>query len=256
MFSSSSSSGGVALVLTCSLLLLVFPTPTASITSPVSHLAADAAVVIPPTGEHKSTLIWMHGLGDSAAGFYDLFLPAEGLLAPGVKVVLLNAPVRPITVNGGMRMRGWYDIYSMDRLRKEDEEGIAQSVVSVSAVIDQESLLVGSNKIVVGGFSQGAAMSVRTALEYPAKLAGVVALSGYVFQKTISRMQEANRVTPFFAYHGESDPVVPFPYGKEGFDSLITAGVPVEWHSERGLGHSLSPKELSLVSSFIARVLA
>jgi phospholipase/carboxylesterase len=162
---------------------------------PVFNIEIDrkerSITLIPKQGtEHKSSLIWLHGLGDSANGFADVFLNEEFAWSPPTcKVLLLTAPERPVTLNGGMIMNSWYDIYSLrgdddmlslDKLYdKYNREEMLQSVAYVSSIIDMEVASLGdSKKVFVGGFSQGCALSLATMIHYPKRLGGLFCLSG------------------------------------------------------------------------------
>ncbi|MEC8224979.1 MAG: carboxylesterase, partial [Pseudomonadota bacterium] len=138
-------------------------------------------VEYPAQGDHKATVIWLHGLGDSGDGFApvapQLALPKE----LGVRFVFPHAPVQPVTLNGGMAMRSWYDIKSMDLDKRADEQGVRESAAKVAAIIDQEIAKgIAPNKIILAGFSQGGVVSLHLAPRLDFKLAGVMALSTYM----------------------------------------------------------------------------
>jgi phospholipase/carboxylesterase len=168
-------------------------------------------------------LIWLHGLGDSAYGFADIFLDPNWRFVPDnlCKVKLLTAPERPVTLNGGMLMNSWYDILSLrgdhissldDLFSKYSKTELMQSVDIVSKVIDQEVKEVGDpSKVWVGGFSQGCALSIATMLSYPKAFGGLVCLSGMnalkVDWKNIQDLENKKKM-PVFMYHGESDDMI------------------------------------------------
>ena len=138
----------------------------------------------PTDAEHKYTLIWMHGLGDSSEGFLDFFYTRKSVVPnKNTKVILLNAPKQPITINGGASMNSWYDIYALGSEPRADEVQIAKSTKRVLGVVSEEAKALGDDykKIFIGGFSQGCFMSLNVALQAPHLLGGVVGLSGGVF---------------------------------------------------------------------------
>ncbi|HAS52330.1 MAG TPA: carboxylesterase [Gammaproteobacteria bacterium] len=214
-------------------------------------------VEIDPTGPVRSSVIWMHGLGADAHDFEsivpELRLPAE----LGVRFVFPNAPVRPVTINGGMRMRAWYDVLSMDLPRQEDPEGVYASEQALAAVLEREKQRgIPAERLVLAGFSQGGAMALHTGLRYPERLAGVLALSCYLplASQFNSERQSANQTTPVFITHGDYDAVIPMHYGQQSAEALKTLGYPVEW-SNYSMGHEVCWEEIRDISAWLQRVL-
>lgn len=150
----------------------------------------ERSITLVPKREHKYSLIWLHGLGDSAYGFADVFLdPNLRFLPDNCKVRLLTAPERPVTLNGGMIMNSWYDILSLrgDSIKSVDElfdkysqSELKESIEIVSKVLDEEVKALNNDpkKVWVGGFSQGCALSLATMISYPRALGGLIGLSG------------------------------------------------------------------------------
>ena len=203
----------------------------------------------------------LHGLGDSSSGFSYLFKQLQSVHFRHTRVVLPNAPERTITVNSGMTMQGWYDIYAlgMDRqntnplTRKEDESGIQQSYQQLTELIEYESTLVPSNKIVVGGFSQGAAISLYTTLQYTKPLAAVVLCSGYLLlpNKLSSIICDQAKSQSYLSTHGTGDDVVPYIWAKKGYDICVEHGIKMEHLAETGIGHTMSETGLQKVTTFM-----
>ena len=120
-------------------------------------------------------------------------------------------------------MQAWYDIKSLDRMsRNEDEEGMRDSLAALRSVLADEETLVDSQRIVIGGFSMGSAMSALLALTHSNKLAGCVCCSGYVVLRDAlaDERSDANRSLPVLAVHGESDPMVPLWFAEESYKFL------------------------------------
>jgi predicted esterase len=169
------------------------------------------------------------------------------------RIILPNAPERPVTINAGMRMRAWYDILSLDKGDvEEDEAGILDSTRALTQLLDVESSKIGADKIILGGFSQGGAMSIQTGLQYKKKLAGIMSCSGYLLMSHAypQQVSEANKNTPVFAYHGKDDPMVSVRFARLSYDKLKQSGVRVEYTEEPHLEHSLSEAELSKMKKF------
>ena len=117
-------------------------------------------ILTPASAEHTHTLIWMHGLGDSAMGFLDIFDSEISPVPPSTKVVLPTAPLRPVTLNGGMAMNAWFDILTLDtslgaETKRYNEEHIEESSKSIQAMVTEEQEILGNdaNKVFLGGFS-------------------------------------------------------------------------------------------------------
>ena len=158
-----------------------------------------------------SAIIVLHGLGADGNDFVPIAQEINLRAVGAVRFVFPHAPVRPVTLNGGMAMRAWYDILGTDLVRREDEPGLRASMAEVQALIDHEVARgIPSERIVLMGFSQGCAMTVLTGLRSPQRLAGLVGLSGYLplAQTTAAERSDANRLVPIFLAHGRQDPMV------------------------------------------------
>ena len=204
-----------------------------------------------------AAVIWLHGLGADGHDFEpivpELRLPAS---LP-IRFIFPHAPVRPVTLNNGMRMRAWYDILRLDGGR-EDEEGIRASQRLVEELIEAEKKKgIPTGKIVLAGFSQGGAIALQTALRHPSRLAGVLALSTYLAlaPKLKAEAKEENRNTPIFMAHGTYDDIIPLVRAEQSAQLLKEAGYPVEWHSYP-MPHSVCAEEIAAIAAFLRRVLA
>lgn len=206
--------------------------------------ALDSLIIEPP--DPAASVIWLHGLGADGHDFESL-VPELGLVERGVRFVLPHAPYRRVTVNEGQRMRAWYDILRADIDRHADEDGVRASVAAVGALIDAEiDRGIASQRILLAGFSQGAAIALQTGLTFPQELGGILALSGYlVLPETLeSELQEANRKTPIFMAHGREDAVVPFALGALSRDRLAALGCSFEFHAYP-MPHTLCLEEVA-----------
>ncbi len=199
------------------------------------------------------SVIWLHGLGADGHDFEPV-VPMLGLPEDAaVRFVFPHAPVRPVTLNGGMPMRAWYDIVSLSASRDQDEAGIAASTASVHALIDREvERGVPPSRQVIAGFSQGGAMALHVALRYPERLAGLIALSSYLLfaDRLETEASPANRDLPLFIAHGTQDPVVAYEFGARSARHLEVLGYPVEWRSYP-MPHSVMPAELVDIGRFL-----
>jgi phospholipase/carboxylesterase len=212
------------------------------------------SVVVAPQGVHKSTIIWLHGLGDSGDGFAPI--APELKLAPnlGVKFIFPHAPVRPVTINNGMKMRAWYDIKSMDMKSRADVNGVIESSEQIERLIKEEIASgIPANKIILIGFSQGGVIALHLGTRLTSSLAGIVALSTYMCEPDTlaSQRHEANQMTPVLCCHGIQDAVVPMSLGKIAFNTLHINGYDVSW-KEYVMQHSVCLPEINDIAEFIS----
>ncbi|KPV39540.1 hypothetical protein AN478_10330 [Thiohalorhabdus denitrificans] len=219
-----------------------------------SSASALARVTLPEDGGSASrAVVWLHGLGADGHDFAPLFQGVEERL-PGLRVVLPHAPQRPVTLNGGMRMRAWYDIVSLEPDAEQDLDGIRASATLVGGLLDElEGEGIPAERTILGGFSQGAALALWTGLGRPRPLAGIVALSGYL--PADPPLAEAQRETPIFLGHGRHDGVVPFPLGETARDRLRTLGCrSVTWNPYE-LDHGVDAEEAGDLLAWVEGVL-
>jgi len=210
------------------------------------------------TGTHPShTVIWMHGLGADGHDFEPIVqmldLPADTPL----RFMFPHAPLRAVSINGGLRMRAWYDIKHTNLDEDEDESGLRTSQEAIAALIEQENRRgIACENIVLAGFSQGGAMVLQTGLRYPEKLAGMMVLSAYLplANTALREAHPANRRTPIFMAHGELDPIVPIDLAIASRDRLHTGHYAVKWY-QYPMAHSVCDQELTDISVWLTRIL-
>lgn len=202
---------------------------------------------------YDAVVIWLHGLGDSGDGFApivpELKLPND--LA--IKFIFPHAPVRSVTINGGMPMRAWYDIKSLELNQRADAQGVHESSQVISQLIDQTlSEGIDSRRIILAGFSQGGVIAYHTALRYNKPLGGVLALSTYMTQAELlpNEGTQANKATPILVNHGTQDPVVPMMLGQQAFDTLINNGYQATWKTYP-MQHSVCAEQLVDISAWL-----
>jgi phospholipase/carboxylesterase len=221
--------------------------------------AAPLETVEVETGPHPTaSIIWMHGLGADGHDFEPAVPHLADQIGQSVRFIFPHAPVRPVTINSGMRMRAWYDILGFDGKSLEDESGIRHSAAAIGALIQREGARgIDVTRVVLAGFSQGGAVSLYLGARYPQKLAGIVALSCYLplAGKLAAERLAANQSTPIFMAHGSFDPVLEERRGLESRSALEAAGYSVEWHSYR-MAHVVCIEELAAISAFLKRVLS
>lgn len=215
------------------------------------------AIEVNPEQAPLFTVIWLHGLGADGSDFEGLVPELAIPKSASVRFVFPHAPVQPVTLNGGMRMRAWYDLYSLDISRGEDQQGIFRMEQILGEVIRAEHARgVPFDHILLAGFSQGGAMALFTALRFPEKLAGIMGLSSYL--PLISRMAEpalqaANQHTPVFLAHGLEDNVLLWEYGQATANYLQEQQYSVDWRSYP-MGHELCGEEILAIGTWLRNI--
>lgn len=195
---------------------------------------------------HKRTIVFLHGLGDSAYGFKDLFYDYP--LLPDCKVVLPTAPLSPVTVNHGMIMNSWFDFITID---DEYHPTLESSVEIICKILDEERKH--TDCLILGGLSQGAVTSLYTGLaKYTEKLDAIVALSGYAVPMNIP---EVRKSIPVLLYHGAQDPLLTLERMNLTVGKYLQ-GVNKTVEINQDLAHSISMDEWSFVSNWLKRTLS
>ncbi|MCX7265512.1 MAG: carboxylesterase [Betaproteobacteria bacterium] len=205
-----------------------------------------------------AAVIWLHGLGADGNDFAAVVPQLQLNGCPAIRFVFPHAPSIAVSVNGGYVMPAWYDIFGANLLSQQDAVGIQRSEKAITALIDRElDRGIAHQNIVLAGFSQGCAMALHTGLRYKQKLAGIVALSGYLpLADTLAHERsQANANTPLFMAHGTQDPVVVLDRGEVSKNALSAMGYSVQWKTY-AMGHSVHPQELADISKFLRDVLA
>ncbi len=214
-------------------------------------------IEIETAAKPNSTVIWLHGLGADGHDFEPIVPEIVRRGERAWRFVFPNAPVRPVTINGGMSMRAWYDLKGLDRRAAEDVAGFRDTDTQIRQLIAREGERgIPMNRIVLAGFSQGGAVSLYTVPRLPEKLAGVMALSCYLPRESSfsDERAAANDATPIFMAHGQWDNVLPMSLGVLSRDFLRAQGYAVEWH-EYPMAHAVCAAEITDIREFLLRVL-
>jgi len=207
------------------------------------------------TGENPDgSIIWLHGLGADGHDFErivpELRLPA-GL---SLRFVFPHAPVQPVTINGGMAMRSWYDILSLDSDDRADRDGILKSSALLEELIAREiERGIEPDRIVIAGFSQGGAVAIHTALQTEHRIAGLMALSTYMALPEDAQSAACRKDLPIFMAHGSFDPVLQMDWGRSSADKLTENGYTVDWH-EYPMAHAVCPQEIADISLWLSNI--
>jgi phospholipase/carboxylesterase len=214
--------------------------------------------VLIPAGTPAASVIWLHGLGADGHDFVpivpELRLPAS----PALRFVFPHAPLRPVTINNGMRMRAWYDIVSLSASGPPEEARIRASADALERWIAREvELGVPASRIIIAGFSQGGAIALHAALRHAERLSGILALSTYLplHARLAAEAAPANRDVPILMCHGREDPVLPMALGTTSRDWLRGLGYTVKWKDYR-MQHQVCMEEVADISLWLQGRLA
>ncbi|MCC5073323.1 alpha/beta hydrolase [Xanthomonas campestris] len=198
-------------------------------------------------------VIWLHGLGADGSDFAPMVPELVRPQWPALRFVFPHAPIRPITINNGVRMRGWYDIVGMDFAQRADKVGIAESVAQIEALIANEQARgIAPDRILLAGFSQGGAVTLAVGLQRRVPLAGLIAMSTYLPDPAAaaSQLQPGALAQPLFMAHGSADPVVPYRAGEQSAQALQALGFTLEWHSYP-MGHQVCVEEIDALRDWM-----
>jgi len=226
----------------------------------MNHIATDhplQPITLEASGAANACVIWLHGLGADGNDFVP-FAQQLRLQEHGVRFVFPQAPVSPVTINGGMETRSWYDILSLEFGSNEDAAGIRASSAAISALIQQQmDDGIAAERIILAGFSQGGAVTLHTGLRHTPRLGGLIALSTYLplADSVAAEFAADNQGLPVFYGHGRHDPLIPIRLAEQSRDRLIEAGVSVEWHSY-AVEHGMDMEELADIQAWLFHLLA
>ena len=206
----------------------------------------------------RHAVIWLHGLGADGNDFLPIVPELVDPKWPPLRFVFPHAPVRPITINGGMAMRAWYDISGQEIAQRQDETGIRSSIVLLEELIEREIArgIPGEN-IFLAGFSQGGAIVLAGGIRHAQRLGGIVALSTYLpmAEKTDAEASTANHATPIFMAHGMLDPTISHALGEMSRDYLVQRGYAVAWHAYP-MAHQVCMEEIADLRTWLGSWLA
>ena len=205
----------------------------------------------------SAAVIWLHGLGADGNDFVPIIPELRLAGCPGIRFIFPSAPSMPVTVNGGYVMPAWYDIIGRNPMDPEDANGIKQSAAAITELIEHEfNRGIAYENMVLAGFSQGCAMALHIGLRFPHKLAGIIALSGYLPLAMSLQLEKhsANSTTPIFMAHGTYDQVVVLERSQASCAVLERLGYEVDWN-EYPREHSVNHEGLMDISHFLQRVL-
>jgi phospholipase/carboxylesterase len=205
----------------------------------------------------SASVIWMHGLGADGNDFVPILPELRLPETMPTRFIFPHAPMRPVTINLGMVMRAWFDVFDLGGSRGEDEAGVKASQARVEALIAREkSRGISASRIILAGFSQGGVMALHTGLRHPERLAGLMALSCFMplGDTLAAEASPANRDVPIFMAHGTQDDLIHVERARQSRDILTGLGYPVTWH-EYPMPHSVCVEEIGEIAKWLRGVL-
>jgi len=215
------------------------------------------SIIIETQEQPDAAVIWLHGLGADGNDFVPIVDQLQLSSSLAIRFIFPHAPVRPITINQGYQMSGWYDISSLSIVEEEDEAGIKESSAILKQLCEeQEANGISSSRIVLAGFSQGGVIALHCGCRYPKPLAGIMALSTYLaLPETLEdEISDSAIETPIFMAHGRQDDVVDYQYGKRSMEQLEANDLEVHWH-EYDMGHAVCLEEIDHISHWLTEIL-
>ena len=224
---------------------------------PQSPSELDFIIVEPKNCICDATIIWLHGLGADGNDFVDIVSQLGLPATHKIRFIFPHAPYRDVTINGGMSMRAWYDLYSLEFDCNEDIAGIMQAKQYITTLIEQEIAAgISAKRIILAGFSQGGALALYIGLRFNEALGGIIVLSAYeLLPLTLHKERpQVNKAIPIFMAHGMFDPVVPFHLGRECYEHVLNLDCPVKWQAYP-MQHTVVAEEIQHIGSFIKEVL-
>jgi phospholipase/carboxylesterase len=198
----------------------------------------------------KNTVIWLHGLGADGHDFVDIVTELHLPEALAIKFIFPHAPIRPVSLNNGLPMRAWFDLYTLTGADKIDEKGVSESDAALRTLIRQEIAQgIPAKNIALIGFSQGGALAVYSGLMYPKRLAGILGLSTFLPVHALTAMNQPKDI-PVTLMHGDYDSVVLPTLGQASLEYLLKQGYQAKWHSYP-MAHTLCAAQVQDISRWL-----
>lgn len=199
-----------------------------------------------------ASIIWMHGLGADGHDFINIVPSLRLPETVNIRFIFPHAPMRPISINNGMIMRGWYDI-PQNFIEHEDEAGIEASTQQICELIQQERAHnIPAHRILLAGFSQGGAIALHTGLHHKERLGGIIALSTYLPLRNKAQQTALPHKLPIFMAHGTLDTMVPLHAAERSVNLLKQLGYPIDW-LVYPMAHQVCQEEILALSKWLLK---
>ncbi|WP_116186418.1 alpha/beta hydrolase [Pectobacterium aquaticum] len=205
----------------------------------------------------QAAIILLHGLGSTGKIFEPVARSLNLHQLGSIRVILPNAPIQPVRWAGGQHLAAWYDLRDPNFVLQEDEDGLRIAMAYYKSLIQQEITRgIRPERIVIGGFSQGCALSLMTGIRFVQRLGGIFGLSGYLplASTTVTEQHPANYDTPVFLAYGEQDRIVLPTLAATARDILQAQGHSVSWHTYP-MPHTICGAELIDLGNWLVHIL-
>lgn len=214
------------------------------------------SVIVEPEAPAEASILWLHGLGADGHDFEPVARMLQPALPVPVRFVLPHAPRIPVTINGGMEMRAWYDMHNLDHPRHVDWESVRTSEAAISRLLKREREQgIPDERLFLAGFSQGGALAVRLGLQRQEPLAGLIVLSSYLLQDggEAFPVDKKNKI-PVFMGHGTEDPIIPYALAEASRNTLRSHGCELQWQ-DYPMPHSVCQEEIEDLARWLTEQL-
>jgi len=206
-------------------------------------------IILTPTEGYDSIFIWLHGLGDSASSFIDFFSNENRPIPKRMKVIMLNAPICPVTINGGMQMPSWFDIKNLNKFHICEEQALNNALKIINTInTEVKNVKDDYSKIFIGGFSQGASLSLLVGFTSKYNLGGIVCCSGFLFPTIV--LKDDKKLLPIFAFHGTNDLTIRESLANQSYKRLVDNKFNFVYKQTKQ-GHEIRQEQFKDIKSFI-----
>ena len=206
--------------------------------------------LIPKDGIYSNLLIWRHGFGSDPDEYISIFdgTGEIDIIPPKTKILLLSAPIMPITKLRGKTVSSWYNLIQGDEI---DFNDIIKNSQKIMKIIKNEGKKIGYDHIIVGGFSQGACMSFYIGYNLPFSLGGIIVCSGKLFDEV--EILEENKNLKVFIGHGDQDNVIAYSKMEKSVERINNKEF-LDIHTYQNASHQITHDEFIDIGNFIQKI--
>lgn len=209
-------------------------------------------IVIEPKQSANSCLIWLHGLGANANDLVPLSRALNFNSIDSARFIFPDAPVQPVTLNAGMKMPAWFDVYELSNLSKFDEKGVITSQQYINQLIAQQIQSgISTERVILAGFSQGGALAIYTGSHHTPKIGGILGLSTFFPDANYLAEQD---LPPIFLAHGTRDSVISLKRAELTRSMLEQKTNTLTWKTYP-MQHEICPQEIIDINTWLKDIL-
>ena len=212
-------------------------------------------IIIETSPQITHSIIWLHGLGADGHDFAPIVSELKLPKNLGIRFIFPHAPIRPVTLNGGIPMPAWFDIHAISERAPVDRAGILQTETVLHALMaEQIAQGIAADHLFLAGFSQGGAMALFTGLRYEKPLAGILGLSTFLplSDQVLAHSDLKKKQTPVLLCHGEQDSIVSYALGLKTYQNLLQNELNVQWLSY-AMPHTVCATEIGDIAKWLVK---